>query len=77
MVTFVLTKSVNQIMNTVKLVPFAKSLRKPDLQNMLTQLQEQSLLSSKCYSLVVDEDDICFAFEDTPFASVLVKPSEQ
>lgn len=63
--------TITQIITTCKQIPFAKSMRKNDVVNMLNQLRENGLVAEKTTNLSLDEDDICFAFEDTPFATFL------
>ena len=64
-----------QIIRSCGRIPFAKTLRKPDVEHMLEQLRENGLISKKSTALCVDEDDVCFAFEDSPLARFLTQKS--
>lgn len=63
--------TITQIINACAQIPFAKALKKPDILRMISQLRETGLVSSKTYALSVDEEDVCFAFEDSPLAKFL------
>merc|ERR1712110_412164 len=54
-----------QIIRSCCRIPFAKALRKPDIEHMLEQLRENGLVNKKTSALCVDEEDVCFAFEDS------------
>ena len=62
-----------QVLQACKTIPFAKAMKKPEILQMLSQLAEHSLIATKTFNLIVDELDVKFAMEDTPFYALLDK----